>query len=80
MTDQDARLSNLNLDIKLRVIKLLKAVRLNYDEERGEIGKTRYKQIMKLLKYKEDIAELCDYLEQDPFSDTELENAFDDEY
>ena len=42
MTDQDTRLSNLNLDIKLRVIKLLKAVRLNYDEERGEIGKKRY--------------------------------------
>ena len=35
---------------------------------------------MKLLKYKEDIAELCDFLEQDPFSDTEIKNAYDYEY
>ena len=35
---------------------------------------------MKMLKYKDDIPELCDFLEQDPFSEREIENAFDQEY
>ena len=35
---------------------------------------------MKMLKYKDDIPELCDFLEQDPLSEREIENAFDQEY
>ena len=43
VVDQHARNTKLNPDIKLRVLELLHVVRLEYDEERGEIGKQRFK-------------------------------------
>lgn len=41
------------------MLELLRAVRLDYDEEYGEIGKQRFKQIMKLISQKDDIPDLC---------------------
>ena len=53
---------------------------MEYDEENGFIGKQRFRQIMKLIKQRNDIPELIAFAAEDPFSETEIENAFKNEY
>ena len=68
----------INPDIKRRVLEVFNEVWYDYDEEWGRVEMPKYKEIMRFVKIQEKFPDFS-RPEDDPFSDLNLEKAFERE-